>query len=202
LRSIPAHGCSRRWRRTAARPSDVLEYLAPFAARLARRADAHGESAWALFRTEILRSPYLVIWRDIAPRLEAAVLCRDAPGAPIPLNTCYGVAVPDAHTAHWLAALLNSAPLRDVATALAERASGGTFRFSAGVVGALPIPACRGTPDVRRLAAIGEAAGSGEEWDSDDLDTHAALALGLAQDTTQLLAYLGDALRRDPGGHC
>ena len=182
-------------------PGDVLEYLAPFAGRLARRADAHGERAWALFRTDLLRSPHLVIWRDIAPRLEAAVLCRTAAGAPIPLNTCYGVAVPDAYTAHWLAALLNSAPLRDVATALAERASGGAFRFSAGVVGALPIPACRATSDVRRLAAIGEAAGSGDEWDPDDLDTHAALALGLARETTQALAYLGDALRRDPGGH-
>ena len=182
-------------------PRDVEEYLAPFAARLARRADARGESAWALFRTEMLRSPYLVIWRDIAPRLEAAVLCRDAPGAPVPVNTCYGVAVPDLYTAHWLAAWLNSAPIRNVAAALAERASGGAFRFSAGVVGALPLPACRGTTDVHWLAAIAEAAGRGEEWNADDLDTHAALALGVAPENIQLLAYLGDALRRSAGGH-
>lgn len=182
-------------------PRDVEEYLAPFAARLARRADARGQSGWALFRTEMLRSPYLVIWRDIAPRLEAAVLRRDAPDAPVPVNTCYGLAVPDLYTAHWLAAWLNSAPIRNVAAALAERASGGAFRFSAGVVGALPLPACRATADVRRLAAIAEAAQRGEEWEPDDLDTHAALALGLAPETSQLLAYLGDALRRDAGGH-
>jgi hypothetical protein len=149
----------------------------------------------------MLRSPYLVIWRDIAPRLEAAVLRRDAPDAPIPVNSCYGVAVTDAYTANWLAAWLNSAPIRNVAAALAERASGGAFRFSAGLVGALPIPACRATPDVHRLAAIAEAAGRGEEWDPDDLDTRAALALGIAPETRQLLAYLGDALRRDTGGH-
>jgi hypothetical protein len=182
-------------------PRDVEEYLAPFAARLARRADARGQSGWALFRTEMLRSPYLVIWRDIAPRLEAAVLRRDAPDAPVPVNTCYGLAVPDLYTAHWLAAWLNSTPIRNVAAALAERASGGAFRFSAGVVGALPLPACRATADVRRLAAIAEAAQRGEEWEPDDLDTHAALALGLAPETSQLLAYLGDALRRDAGGH-
>ena len=183
-------------------PPDVIEYLAQFAGRLARRADARGESGWTLFRTELLRGPYLVIWRDIAPRLEAAVLCRDTPEAPIPVNSCYGVAVPDSRTAHWLAAWMNSAPIRDVAGALAERASGGAFRFSAGLVGALPIPACRAAPEVSRLAAIAEAAGRGEEWDSDDLDTHAALALGITPETRRLLAYLGDALRRDAGGHC
>jgi len=183
-------------------PHDVLAYLAPFAPRLARRADARGESAWALFRTEILRSPFLVIWRDIAPRLEAAVLCRDAAEAPIPVNTCYGVAVPDAYTARWLAAWLNSAPIRNVAAALAERASGGAFRFSAGVVGALPLPTCRATRDIRSLAAIAEVAERGEDWDANDLDTHAALALGLAPETSQLLGYLGDTLRRDAGGHC
>ncbi len=182
-------------------PPDVEEYLAPFAARLARRADARGEKSWALFRTDLLRSPYVVIWRDIAPRLEAAALCRDGPETPIPLNTCYGVAVPDAYTAGWVAAWLNSGPVRDVAAALAERASGGAFRFSAGVVGALPLPACRATPAVQRLADLAGLARRGDEWDADDLDRYAALALGLAPQTIQLLAYLGDALRRDPGGH-
>jgi len=182
-------------------PHDVIEYLAPFAGRLSRRSDARGGCDWALFRTDILRSPFLVIWRDIASRLEAAVLRRDAPGAPIPVNTCYGVATPDAYTAHWLAAWLNSSPIRNVAAVLAERASGGAFRFSAGVVAALPIPACRATPAVRGLAAVAEAAESGDAWDPDDLDTHATLALGLAPEAAQLIAYLGDALRRDPGGH-
>ncbi|OYV62999.1 MAG: hypothetical protein B7Z72_14600, partial [Gemmatimonadetes bacterium 21-71-4] len=127
-------------------PGDVVAYLKPFAGRLARRADARGAPPWALFRTDMLRSPWLVIWRDIAARLEAAPLCREAPQAPIPLNTCYGVAVPDAYTAQWLAAYLNSAPARDVAAALAERASGGMFRFSASTVGALPLPSPSASP--------------------------------------------------------
>ncbi len=182
-------------------PQDVAAYLAPFTARLARRADTRGDPPWALFRTEILRSPYLVIWRDIAPRLEAAVLRRDQLADPIPLNTCYGVATSDAYTAHWLAAYLNSGLARNLACALAERASGGAFRFSATVVGALPLPPHRDTGHVRRLAAIAEAASAGDEWESDDLDTHASQALGLAPDTGRLLAYLGDTLRRDPGGH-
>jgi len=182
-------------------PADVVEYLAPFTGRLARRADARAAAPWALFRTELLRSPWLVIWRDIAARLEAAPLCRASPRAPIPLNTCYGVAVPDAFTAQWLAAYLNSAPARNVAAALAERASGGTFRFSASTVGALPLPAQRASPDVRALAAIAAEATRGDGWNSDDLDAHAALALGLAPETNQLLEYLGDTLRRDAGGH-
>jgi hypothetical protein len=182
-------------------PADVRTYLAPFLGRLARRSDARDAPPWALFRTEILRSPWLVIWRDIAPRLEAAPLDRTAPLSPVPLNSCYGVAVPDERTARWLAAYLNSAPVRNVAAALAERASGGAFRFSAATVGALPIPAQRETAAVRRLATIAADAACGDTWSPDDLDAHAALALGLAPETSAMLAYLGDTLRRDAGGH-
>ncbi len=197
LAALDEHGAA-----LAEPPQDVAAYLAPFSGRLARRADARGAPAWALFRTDLLRSAWLVIWRDIAGRLEAAPLCRTAPRDPIPLNTCYGVAVPDAFTAQWLAAYLNSAPVRNVAAALAERASGGMFRFSAFTVGALPLPAHRTSPAVRSLAAIAAEATGGDGWNADDLDAHAALALGLAPETCQLLTYLGDTLRRDAGGHC
>jgi len=183
-------------------PNEVSTFLEPFASRLARRSDARNAAPWALFRTEILRGPWLVIWRDIAFRLEAAPLCRDAPDSPIPLNTCYGVAVPDAYTAHWLAGYLNSAPARNVAAALAERASGGAYRFSALTIGALPIPPHPQSHHVRCLADIAAAAARGESWDSHDLNSHAALALDLSPDTTALLTYLGDTLRRDAGGHC
>jgi hypothetical protein len=183
-------------------PDDVIAYLRPLAGRLARRADARNSPPWALFRTDLLRARHLVIWRDIATRLEAAALPRDAADAPIPLNTCYGVAMADAHAAHWLTAYLNSAPARNVAAALAERASGGAFRFSAGTVGSLPLPPHRATRDVARLAEIACAATRGEAWDPDDLDACAARALGLDPDTASLLAYLGDTLRRDAGGHC
>jgi hypothetical protein len=182
-------------------PREVAAFLEPFAARLARRSDARNAPPWALFRTELLRSPWLVIWRDIASRLEAAPLCREAPDAPIPLNTCYGVAVPDEYTAHWLAAYLNSAPVRNVAAALAERASGGAYRFSAGTVGSLPLPPHPQTRHVRCLADLAAAAARGESWDAHDLDTHAALALGVTPDAAAQLAYLGDTLRRDAGGH-
>jgi len=183
-------------------PAEVSSFLAPFTARLARRTDARSAAPWALFRTEMLRGRWIVIWRDIALRLEAAPLCRDAADAPIPLNTCYGVAVPDAYTAHWLAGYLNSAPARNLAAALAERASGGAYRFSAITVGALPLPPYPQSPHVRALADIAAAATRGESWDPHDLDTHATLALGLTPATATQLCYLGDTLRRDAGGHC
>jgi hypothetical protein len=183
-------------------PDEVSAYLRPFAARLARRVDARNSPPWALFRTEMLRARHLVVWRDIATRLEATPLNRCTGEAPIPLNTCYGVAVPDEHTARWLAAYLNSAPARNVAAALAERASGGAFRYSAATVAALPLPPHRDTRDVRRLAEIAGDAMRGDAWDPDDLDTCAVRALGLAPDTAALLAYLGDTLRRDAERHC
>lgn len=180
---------------------DVTRYLAPFAARLARRADARADPPWALFRTELLRNKRLVIWRDIAARPEAAPLRRDAADAPVPLNTCYGVAVPDDYTACWLSAYLNSATARNVAAALAERASGGAYRFSAATVGALPLPPHPESHEVRHLAEIAAAAGRGDSWDTHDLDTTAALALDLPRDIASLLTYLGDTLRRDAGRH-
>jgi hypothetical protein len=183
-------------------PEDVVSYLAPFAARLRHRTDARAAPAWALFRTDLLRGPHLVIWRDIAPRLEATPLDREAPDAPVPLNTCYGVRVSDAFTAHWLSAYLNSSPARNLASALAERASGGAFRFSASIVGALPLPANPAAGAVRALAAFGAEAARGEHWDPDDLDALASRALGLDPDVAALLAYLGHALCRDAGRDC
>ncbi len=184
-------------------PDDVRRYLLPHAGHLRRRADARGDRVppWALFRTDLLRSEWVVLWRDIAPRLESAVLHRDSRTAPIPLNTCYGAPVPDRFTADWMAALLNSRLMRSLAASLAERASGGAFRYSAGTVGALPLPADPACAPVRALAAAGHAAAHGEPHDPDDVDALVALALGLGEDTTERLRYLGDALCRDAGGH-
>jgi hypothetical protein len=181
----------------------VRRYLQPHTGRLRRRADARcgRVPAWALFRTDLLRSEWIVLWRDIAPRLEAAVLHRDTSSAPIPLNTCYGAPVPDEFTAAWLSALLNSRLIRSLAASLAERASGGAFRFSAGTVGALPLPSDQEAGPVRALAVIGRAAAHGEPHDPDDLDAFVALALGLGEDVSQRLRYLGNALCRDAGGH-
>jgi hypothetical protein len=177
-------------------PREVGDYLAPHASTLSRRADARGVPPWALFRTELLRARWLVLWRDIAGRLESAVLERAAASAPIPLNTCYGVTVPDEHTAHWLAALLNSTPARALACAVAERASGGAYRFDARTVGTLPLPTATGSASVRALAAIGRAAAAGHDWSQHDLDRHAVLALGLPSQAAAALAGLDAALRR------
>ncbi len=191
-----------RGRPLAAVPADVSRYLAAHLERLQRRSDAQVGSArpWALFRTDLLRAEWVALWRDIAPRLEAAALHRGGPQGPIPLNTCYGAAVPDERSAAWLTAYLNSRLIRSIAAALADRASGGAFRFSAATVGALPVPPDPDGRAVRALEAIGREAARGEPYDPDDLDAHVALALGLDEDTAERLRFLGDALCRDPRG--
>jgi hypothetical protein len=180
----------------------VTRYLAAHLDRLGRRVDARAGAAkpWALFRTDLLRAEWVALWRDIAPRLEAAALHRSGNADPVPLNTCYGASVPDERSAAWLTAYLNSRLIRSIAAALADRASGGAFRFSAATVGALPVPSDPDSRAVRALEAIGRDAASGEPYDPDDLDAHVALALGLDEDTAERLAFLGDALCRDPRG--
>lgn len=189
-----------RGRALATVPGDVARYLATHLDRLSRRADARTGTArpWALYRTDLLRAEWVTLWRDIAPRLEAAALHRAGPTDPVPLNTCYGAAVPDERSARWLTAYLNSRLIRSVAAALADRASGGAFRFSAATVGALPVPPDPECRAVRALEAIGRDAACGDPYDPDDLDANVALALGLDEDTAERLAFLGDALCRDP----
>lgn len=182
-------------------PPEVQTYLAAHRHRLDRRADARAPATrpWALFRTDLLRCEWSVVWRDIALRLESAPLHRTVSTDPIPLNTCYGAAVPDERTAFWLAAFLNSRLVRTVAAALADRASGGAFRFSGATVGMLPIPPDPDDPSVRALEALGREAARGDPSDPDDLDATVTRALGLDPDTAARLAFLGDALCRDPG---
>jgi len=186
-------------RALASVPADVRDYLEAHATVLRRRSDARGTKLppWALFRTDLLRCGWVVVWRDIAPRLEAAVLHRPGRTAPIPLNTCYGVAVPDERTAAWLTAILNSRIVRSIAAVFAERASGGSYRFSASAVGALPLPTDPDAPPVRALEALGRGAQDGEAYDPDHLDALVARAIGLDVDTTERLRFLGDALCRD-----
>jgi hypothetical protein len=184
-------------------PPDVTAYLAPYASRLGQRADARlGRfPPWTLFRTDLLRAEWIVLWRDIAPRVEAALLHRTEARDPVPLNTCYGVAAPDEATGQRLVAFLNSRLIRSLAAATAERASGGSYRFSAATIGALPLPSDLDCRSCRILESIGREAARGDPHDADDLDTHAARALGLDADTTARLAFIGDALCGDAGGH-
>ena len=180
----------------------VAAFLGPHRGLLRKRSDARFAPPWALFRTDLLRARWIVIWRDIAGRLEAAALERRGRGDPVPLNTCYGVVVPDEFTARWLSAWLNSAPIRAAASAVAERASGGAFRFSAATVGRLPIPHRTDGPVVRALAEIGHAAMRGEQWSQHDLDAHVLVSLGLEENVAGDLGRLDAALRRDACRDC
>lgn len=175
-------------------PADVMEWIRGHRSTLLRRSDAGGAPPWALFRTELLKGRWLVVWRDIARRLEAAVLDRSSPRAPVPLNTCYGLIAPDAETASWLVAWLNSPLIRDAAALLAERASGGCFRFSGQTVGMLPVPPAG--RDISPLTALGRAALEGKPCDDNELDQVARAALGIGR-----LAGFDD-LRRNAGGDC
>jgi hypothetical protein len=190
-----------RGRPLAEVPLEVERFLAAHLDRLSRRADARHPAGrpWALFRTELLRAEWSVVWRDIAPRIEAAALHRTDGADPVPLNTCYGAPVPDEGAAAWLSAYLNSGLVRSLAAALADRASGGAFRFSGATIGALPVPPDPDCRAVRALEALGREAARGDPYDPDDLDANVALALGLDEDTTARLAFLGDALCRDAG---
>ena len=177
----------------------IRRYLRPHAGVLERRADANRAPHWALFRTELLRGRWMVVWRDIARGLEAVALERTAEG-PVPLNTCYGVALNDAFDAAWLTAWLNSRPIGALAAALAERASGGAFRFSATTVAALPLPDRIDTPDVRALAVLGRNALEGKDIDDDDLAVLTTRILGIDERAGRILGELDAALRRGPRG--
>jgi hypothetical protein len=175
-------------------PGEITAYLRPHASLLQRRADGRNAKPWALFRTDLLRGRWLVLWRDIAPRLEAVALERPQGRGPIPLNTCYGAIVPDECTAWWLTAWLNCAPVRILAACLAERASGGAYRFSAATVGMLPVPEAS-APGLPELAEIGRQACHDHQWDTDALDDAAGRAIALDPGSTAALRDLGDALR-------
>jgi hypothetical protein len=181
---------------------DVAAYIALHRAALARRADARHGPLWSLFRTDLLRSRWLVVWRDIAGRLEAAALDRRSRHDPIPLNTCYGVSVPDEFTASWLSAWLNSGPIRATAMALAERASGGAFRFSATTVGQLPVPDRTDGAVLRSLAEIGRHARAADNWSQHDIDAYVLAALKLEASIAGALGSLDADLRRDARGNC
>jgi hypothetical protein len=172
----------------------VLEFLAPHRRRLERRTDARSAPLWAVFRTDLLGGRWLVVWRDIAPRLEAAVVERPGNSGPVPMNSCYGVIAPDAFSAHWLAAFLNSTTARGIAAALAERAAGGCFRFDARTVGAVPLPE-PSDPHLPALAAIARAAADNEPWDQHELDHLAARALAIDTSVVPVLGTLAPAVR-------
>jgi hypothetical protein len=166
-------------------PPGARAHLAPLQAQLRARADYVGGPPWTLFRTGPASAPHRVVWADLARRLTALALTDASAEQCVPLNSCYVVVVPDAETAHRLAAWLNCTWIRAIARLGATVASGGYARFSAATVGAVPLPpAPLADPTLGELA---RAAAAGAQIQA-DLDDHTALLLGLTPAAQRKLA--------------
>ncbi|NJD11134.1 MAG: hypothetical protein FIB01_12125 [Gemmatimonadetes bacterium] len=194
-------------RPSAPTPARTARYLARHAALLAGRTGsggAGGEGRVLRVCRELLGPK--VVWQDIADDLHAAAVPAAVPGDDgrpqpvVPLNTVYFVAAPDARTAHLLAALLNSLPLRVFARACAERAKDARFRFFAWTVAALPLPrAWDRDPVSRALEDISVAAhqpGGLTPAAQEQLDACVAGAFGLAPAHIHALHAFDTWLRR------
>lgn len=113
----------------------------------------------ALFRLSGALLDSMVVWRDIAPSLQAAALPRGDPHRPVPLNSVYFVGTGKDDDAAWLlAAYLNSLPVRVFARTIAERAKDGFFRFFAWTIAVTPLPHAWRRDGARELLALSHAA--------------------------------------------
>src|SRR5690554_5170049 len=118
-------------------PDALQAHFSTHATRLKGRSDFRSDSPlYQMFRVKTDRLKPKVVWRDLSPKLEAAL----APAEVVALNTVYFIALEDMRRARLFAALLNSAPMRAMAYALAERARGGWRRHFAWVMRLLPVP--------------------------------------------------------------
>jgi hypothetical protein len=141
-----------------------------------------------------------LVWQDIATTLNAAVVparassnvCGTVPV--VPLNTVYYVPVASPDDALVLAALLNSLPLRVYARAVAERAKDARFRFFAGTVARLPLPAdwrsARVASPLRAVAARAHERGGITPNEQVEIDERVARAFALgARELNVLRAF-------------
>lgn len=170
-------------------PEIVATFLAPHASRLKARADLQDTRWWRLFRTASAAQRHRVIWRDLAPRLEAAVL--EDPEA-VPLNSCYVAGVPSRAGAHALTAWLNASPVRALVRMTAEPAAGGCARFGGRAVGSAPFP-----PSLlsdAEFAELGERASHGEPV-QETIDALAASRLELSGGEVASLVALAASRR-------
>lgn len=176
--------CDSSGRPLAELPPRARAHLAPHTRRLLSRADAQAGPPWSLFRTAPASAPHRVVWADLARRLCAVALVDDDARGQIPLNTCYVLCPPDANTGLRLAAWLNSTWLRAAARLVAPPAAGGFARFSARVVGGLPLPdAALADPALGELARAGAL---GQDVQS-ELDALAARHLALEPEFARAL---------------
>jgi N-6 DNA Methylase len=168
-------------------PPRAAAYLAPHLGRLRSRIDYTGGPPWIVFRVRAASAPHRVVWADLARELRASSLSGLADV--IPLNSCYVALVKSDPEADRLAAWLNSSWLRAAARAEAMPAAGGCARFSAGTVGALPLPpGILADGDFSTLTRSARDGGRVQ----DDLDDLAARHLGLsAAHRAALTEFLG-----------
>jgi hypothetical protein len=169
-------------------PPRTAAYLAPHMPLLRSRTDYAGGPPWILFRARAAAAPHRVVWADLARELRAASLT----GLPdtIPLNSCYVAPARSEAEADRIAAWLNSSWLRAAARAGAVPAAGGCARYTAGTVGALPLPP--GVLSDDDLSTLTHSARDGGRVQA-DLDDIAARHLDLgASHRAALLGSLGE----------
>ena len=161
-------------------PPRAAAYLAPHLATLRSRTDYTGGPPWALFRAHAATAAHRVVWADLARALRAVSLA----GQPdtIPLNSCYVALARSDTEADRLAAWLNCTWLRAAACAVAVPAAGRCSRYTAAVVGALPVPAgALADPDLSRIAQLA-ATGRSTQMELDDIAAR-HLSIGSAHRT-------------------
>ena len=173
-------------------PDNLKGYFLSHMTRLKMRRDSSASTPlWAVFRTNGIAQKPKVVWRDIAPRLEA-VFCP-VEDCHVPLNTTYFFNVQSSHEGRLLTALLNSTWIRLYATVVAEPAMSGFFRFLAWTVERIPWPIHlrpRGRA-ANRLVRLTQAAESELTTPIvDEIDEVVAQAYGLTREQQAVLRTL------------
>jgi hypothetical protein len=121
--------------------AEALQHLQVYRGALERRVDLRaGDPWWRLFRVDERALGWRVVWRDLAPQLQATWLPPLAQGGPLALNSTYLIAVGDRRQAIRLAAWLNTTLARFVAVSSSEHALGGYRRFGASHMQRIPWP--------------------------------------------------------------
>lgn len=182
--------CDAAGRALAALPPCAAAHFARHETTLRQRRDCQDGPYWQLFRTAAATAPHRVVWSDLGGTLRAAALAGRDARTLVPLNTCYVAATPSVTAAHALAAYLNSTPVRALAALEAPPAASGFRRFTAGVVGALPVPA--GLLTDASLACLGATAAGGVAA-ADEADRHVCAALELDRPDADALAAVARA---------
>lgn len=188
-------------------PAAVDTHLRRHRRLLQRRVDLRpGQPYWTIFRASPEKWARRVAWRDIAPSPDAVVIPPEVPFLDhrtplISLNTVYQIAAASGEDAHLLAAVLNSTVARSYLKAIAERASGGYFRFLGWTVALLPFPSSPDAAVCSLCVQLSQHAHASAGLTADEqrqLDELVARLYGLSpHDLEELRAF--DARLTNPG---